>query len=40
VIAVGGPRQPAATGPGGLEIWDLRAVERAVITAELPRWGN
>jgi WD40 repeat protein len=39
VIAAGGPKQTTASGPGGLEIWDLATLHREVIKAGLPDWG-
>jgi hypothetical protein len=38
LIGAGGPRQLTAAGPGGLEIWDLPALRRAVLDAGLPDW--
>jgi WD40 repeat protein len=38
LIAAGGPKQSHVSGRGGLELWDLAAVHRAVLEAKLPDW--
>jgi WD40 repeat protein len=38
LIAAGGPKQANVSAPGGLELWDLAAIHRAVLAANLPDW--
>jgi WD40 repeat protein len=40
LVAVGGPKQANMSAPGGLEMWDLEAMRRAILDAGLPDWSN
>jgi WD40 repeat protein len=40
LIAAGRPKQPSSSAQGGVELWDIEAIHRAVIEAQLPDWRD